>query len=58
MSHGKRPCLEAARNFSEWSANNAARGVEEFLDETAMRADDKAQEGGLQRHVAAKLIDR
>eukprot|EP00873_Tetraselmis_striata_P019008 jgi/Tetstr1/439272/TSEL_027714.t1 len=50
--------LKVPRTFSQWSANNAAKKIGEFLDAAACRAEDDAEGARLQRHVAAKLTDR
>lgn len=50
--------LKLPRSFSQWSANNAAEAMGEFLEAAASRAADEAEGARLQRHVAAKLTAR
>lgn len=50
--------LKLPRRFSRWSANNAASAIGEFLESAAARAVDAGEGVKLQRHVAAKLVER
>eukprot|EP00873_Tetraselmis_striata_P035462 jgi/Tetstr1/455726/TSEL_004076.t1 len=51
--------LKVPRTFSQWSANDAARKIGEFLDAAAGRAEGDEERAKMQRlHVAAKLTDR
>eukprot|EP00873_Tetraselmis_striata_P025485 jgi/Tetstr1/445749/TSEL_033397.t1 len=55
--HANECVLKVPRTFSQWSANNAAKKIGEFLDAAAGRAEDDAEGVRLQRHVASKLTD-